>query len=38
MKNYISILMIALLVLSCSKNDDDNDVVPALEHKIVGKW
>jgi len=38
MKNYISILMIALLVLSCSKNDDTNDVIPDAEHKIVGKW
>ncbi|WP_417213324.1 hypothetical protein [Bizionia sp.] len=38
MKKYISILMIALVVLSCSKSDDDKDVVPALEHKIVGKW
>ncbi|WP_417238326.1 hypothetical protein [Bizionia sp.] len=38
MKNYISILMIALVVLSCSKNDDTNDVIPDAEHKIVGKW
>jgi len=38
MKNYISILMIALLVLSCSKNDDTNDAIPEAEHKIVGKW
>ncbi|WP_417213323.1 hypothetical protein [Bizionia sp.] len=38
MKKYISILMIALVVLSCSKSDDDNDVVPEAEHKIVGKW
>ncbi|WP_417213326.1 hypothetical protein [Bizionia sp.] len=39
MKKYISILMIALVVLSCSKSDDDNDAAaPVIDHKIVGKW
>ncbi|WP_417238327.1 lipocalin family protein [Bizionia sp.] len=38
MKKYISILMIALVMLTCSKNDDDNATVPVVEHKIIGKW
>jgi hypothetical protein len=36
--NVVSVLILSICVLSCSRKDDDDDVTPITKEEIVGEW